>query len=210
MQQFEHLLINQRKSKLALERQLFATQDRIGVAERRCKATEEANKKLQEEMQIWNQIYSQEIDVDVSSPRRNPFMQQSSPMQYTPFSAPISSASRLASSSTVRTSIPIFLTPNSAFSSPIQMDMNTRSFASEFLSEDLTPTENFAGRGMSMTNATSPTMNTNVHRDSFGSVFPGGTRTTEQSGDGNSNNGQSHFLGGNLASWNIRNVTSTF
>ena len=83
------------------------------------------------------------------------------------------------------------------------MDMNTRSFASEFLSEDLTPTENFAGRGMFMTNATSAAMNINAHRDSFGSVFPGGTRTIGQSGDGNRSNGQSRFLGGNPASWNI-------
>ena len=52
MQQLEKLLIDQRKSKLALESQLSATQDHIGVAERRSKATEEANKKLQEEMQI--------------------------------------------------------------------------------------------------------------------------------------------------------------
>ena len=52
MQQFEKLLIDQRKSKLALESQLSATQDHIGAAERRSKATEEANKKLQEEMQI--------------------------------------------------------------------------------------------------------------------------------------------------------------
>ena len=137
-------------------------------------------------------------------------MQQSSPMQSTPFSAPIRSASGLASSSTVPTSIPISLTPNSAFYSPMQMDMNTRSFASEFLSEDLTPTENFAGRGMSMTNATSAAMNTNADRDSFGSVFLGSTVTTRQSGDGNSSNGQSRFLGGNPASWNTRNVTSTF
>ena len=46
MQQLENLLIDQRKSKLALERQLSAAQDRIGAAERRSKATEEANKKL--------------------------------------------------------------------------------------------------------------------------------------------------------------------
>ena len=210
MQQLENLLIDQRKSKLALERQLSAAQDRIGAAERRSKATEEANKKLQEEMQIWNQIYSQETGVDLSSTGWNPFMQQSSPMQSTPFSAPIPSASGLASSSTVPASIPISSTPNSAFSSPIQMDMNTRSFASEFLSEDLTPTENFAGRGMSMTNATSAAVNTNTHRDSFGSIFPGGLETIGQSGDGNSSNGQSRFLGGNPASWNIRNVTSTF
>ena len=58
------------------------------------------------------------------------------------------------------------------------MDMNTRSFASEFLSEDSTPIENFAGRGMPMTNATSVAMNTNGHWDSFRSVFPGGTGTT--------------------------------
>ena len=90
------------------------------------------------------------------------------------------------------------------------MDMNTRSFASEFLNEDLTPTENFVGRGMSMTNATSTAINTNTHRDSFGSIFPGGSETIGHSGDGNSSNGQSRFLGGNLASWNIRNVTSTF
>ena len=137
-------------------------------------------------------------------------MQQSSPMQSTPFSAPIPSASGLASSSTVLASIPISLTPNSAFSSPMQMDMNTRSFASEFLSEDLTPIENFSGRGMSMTNATSAAMNTNAHRDSFNSVFPEGIGTIGQSGDGNSSNGQSRFLGGNPTSWNIRNVTSTF
>ena len=173
MQQLEHLLIDQRKSKLALERQLSVAQDRIGAAERRPKAAEEANKKLQEEMQIWNQIYSQETGVDLCSIGWNPFMQQSSPMQSTPFSAPIPSVSGLASSSTVPASIPISSTPNSAFSSPIQMDMNTRSFASEFLSEDLTSRENFAGKGMSMTNATSAAMNTNAHRDSFGSVFPG-------------------------------------
>ena len=90
------------------------------------------------------------------------------------------------------------------------MDMNIRSFASGFLSEDLTPTENFVGRGMSMTNATPAAMNTNAHGDSFGSVFPGGIGTTVQSGGGNSSNGQSRFLGGNPASWNIRNVISTF
>ena len=59
MQQLEKLLIDQRKRKLALKSQLSAAQDRIGAAERRSKATEEANKKLQEEMHIWNQIYSQ-------------------------------------------------------------------------------------------------------------------------------------------------------
>ena len=142
MQQLEELLIDQRKRKLPLESQLSATQDRIGAGERRSKTTEETNKKLQEEMQIWNQIYSQETGIDLSSTGWNPFMQQSSPMQSTPFSAPIPSASGLASSSTVPASIPTSLTLNSAFSSPIQMDMNTRSFASEFLSEDLTPIEN--------------------------------------------------------------------
>ena len=60
-----------------------------------------------------------------------------------------------------------------------------------------------------MTNATSATMNTNTHRDSFVSIFLGGSETIGQSGDGNSSNGQSCFLGGNLTSWNIRNVTST-
>ena len=40
--------------------------------------------------------------------------------------------------------------------------------------------------------------------------FPGGTGTTRQSGDGNSSNGHLRFLGGNPASWNIRNVISTF
>ena len=61
-----------------------------------------------------------------------------------------------------------------------------------------------------MTNATSAAMNTNAHRDSFGSVFAGGIETTRQSDDGNSSNGQSRFLGGNPTSWNTRNVTSTF
>ena len=93
-------------------------------------------------------------------------------MQSTSFSAPIPSASGLASSSTVLASIPISLTPNSAFSSPIQMDMNARSFASEFLNEDLTPIETFAGRGMFMTSAASAAMDTNAHWDSFGSGFP--------------------------------------
>ena len=46
MQQLENLLIDQHKSKLALERQLSVAKDRIGAAERRSKATEEANKKL--------------------------------------------------------------------------------------------------------------------------------------------------------------------
>ena len=41
-------------------------------------------------------------------------------------------------------------------------------------------------------------------------VFPGGTETIGQSGDVNSSNGQSRFLGGNPASWNTRNATSTF
>ena len=63
---------------------------------------------------------------------------------------------------------------------------------------------------MSMTRATLAAMNTNAHRDSFCSVFSGGTGTTGQSGDGNSTNYQSRFLGGNPASWNIRNVISTF
>ena len=45
MQQLEKLPIDQRKSKLALEIQLSAVQDRIGAGERRSKATEEANKK---------------------------------------------------------------------------------------------------------------------------------------------------------------------
>ena len=144
-------------------------------------------------MQIWNQIYSQETSVGLSFPRWNPFMQQSSPMQSAPFSAPIPSASGLASSSTMPASIPISLAPNSAFP-PIQIDMNTRSFPSEFLSEDLTPIDNFSGKGMSMTSATSAAMNTNAYRDSFGSVFPGGTGTTRQSGDGNISNGQYVFL----------------
>ena len=90
------------------------------------------------------------------------------------------------------------------------MDMNTRSCASEFLSEDLTPIENFAGRGMSMTNTISAAMNTNAHRDSFGSSFPRDIGTIGQSGDGNSSNDQSRFLGGNPASWNIKNANSTF
>ena len=74
MQKLAKLLIDQRKSKLALESQLSAAQDRIGVAERRSKPTEEANKKLQEEMQMWNQIYSQETSVDLSSTGCKPFM----------------------------------------------------------------------------------------------------------------------------------------
>ena len=100
-------------------------------------------------------------------------MQQRSLMQSTPFSAPIPSASGLASSFTVPASVLISLTPNNAVSSPIQMDMNTKSFESEFLTEDLTPIENFVGREMSMTSATSATMSTNVHRDSFASFLLG-------------------------------------
>ena len=46
IQQLENLLIDQHKSKLALERQLSAAENNIGAPERRFKATEEANKKL--------------------------------------------------------------------------------------------------------------------------------------------------------------------
>ena len=206
MRKLENLLIDQRKSKLAPESQLSATKDCIGVAERRSKTTEEATKKaIGRNADLKSDLVPRYKCRSIlhwmeSFLGWNPFMWQSSPMLSTPFPAPIPSASGLASSSTVLASIPISLTPNSAFSSPIQMDMNTRSFASEFLSEDSTPIENFVGRGMSMTSATSAGMNTNAHRDSFASVFPGGIGTTGQSGDGNSSNDHSRFLGGNPAS----------
>ena len=200
MQKLENLLIDQRKSKLALESQLSSIQDCIRVEERRSKGAEEANKTLQEEMKFWNQIYPQDTGVDLSFLGWNPVMQQSSLMQSTPMSAPIPCASRLASSSTMPTSVPISLTPSGAFSSPIQMDMNTRSFASDFLSEDWTPIQNFSGRGMSLTSATSATINTDAHQDSFGSVFLVGVWTTGQSGDGNGSNGRSRFPWGNPSS----------
>ena len=90
------------------------------------------------------------------------------------------------------------------------MDMNTRSFASEFLSEDWTTTENFVGRAMFVTSATSIAMNTSVHRNSFGYVFPRGTWATGESGDENGSNGHSVFLGEILhpRTWHLQTYIS--
>ena len=46
MQKLENLVIDQRKSKLALGSQLCVVQNGSGVAERRSQVTEEANNKL--------------------------------------------------------------------------------------------------------------------------------------------------------------------
>ena len=163
MEKLEKPLVDQCKSKLALESQLSAMRNCIGVAKRRSKETEKANKKLQEEMKFWNRIYSQDTGVDLYFPSWNPAKQQSSPMQSAPISASIPNVSGLAFSSTVLASVPISLTPSSAFSYPIQMDMNTRSFASEFSSENWTFVENFVSRGIFVISAASAAMHTNTH-----------------------------------------------
>ena len=50
VEQLQQLVVNERKNRMRMESQLFATQDKIGAAERRTKLLEQKNEYLQKEL----------------------------------------------------------------------------------------------------------------------------------------------------------------